>query len=152
MDVDVTVSLGVVNEELVTARIETGWYGHGAAHPNLNFIQFNWMLKKQREMKPEDLFRPGSGWDAALQERCEKEVSRGLREGFGENADDMLKELPKALHDIVRTPRSWQLDAKGLTIPFEPYAVACYACTPPPVIIPWADLKPYIQPAFGIPK
>ena len=152
MKVDLTVSLGVVSAQLVTAPITNDWDGHGA-HPNVNFIQFNWMLKEKREMKPEDFFRPGSGWDRFLQKRCDQFLHKQLDyDGNSYEEFEQPGEMAKTLHRIATEPRSWQLDAKGLTIPFEPYAVACHACTPPPMTIPWAELKPYIQPGFLIPQ
>jgi hypothetical protein len=30
--------------------------------------------------------------------------------------------------------------------------VACYACTPNPMTIPWSDLRPYLQPSFVLPQ
>jgi len=152
MDIDITVSLGVVNVRLVSASVTNNWDGHGI-HPNLNFFQFNWMLKEKREMKPEDIFRPRSGWDGFLQKRCDQFLHKQL-DYDGKSYEDFEQpgEMAKTLHGIVGSPRSWSFDGDGLTIPFEPYAVACHACTPPPVTIPWADLKPYIQPSFVIPK
>jgi hypothetical protein len=153
MDMDVNASLGIVEKDLVTTTVDSQWYGHGAAHANLNFIQFNWMLREKREMRPEDVFRAGSGWDAAILGQCERSVSRQLIQELGaDNAKIWLDNLPKELHGLILDPRNWLLDGKGLTIPFEPYAVACHACTPPPVTIPWTDLKPYLQPGFVLPK
>lgn len=151
MDIEVTVSLDAVSAQLATATIENNWYGHGAAHPNLNFTQLNWMLKEKREMKPEDIFRPNSGWETFLKNRCEKQVAAQLREEVGED-DPTVKNLPTALYKIVRNPRSWELDGNGLEFSFEPYEVACRACTPDPVKISWAELKRYLQPGFVIPK
>jgi uncharacterized protein YecT (DUF1311 family) len=152
IDVDVTTSLGIVSARLVTASITNNWDGH-SAHPNLNFIQFNWMLKEKREMKPEDIFRPGSDWDKFLQKRCDEFLHKQL-DYDGKSYEDFEPpgEMAKTLHGIVSNPRSWSFDGDGLTIPFEPYAVACHACTPPPVTISWHDLKPFLQTTFTIPK
>ena len=50
-----------------------------------------------------------------------------------------------------RDPENWRFSGKGLSLVFQPYAIACYACTPPPFTIPWADLKPILNPDFVIP-
>jgi uncharacterized protein YecT (DUF1311 family) len=152
MDTEVTVSLNTVSEQLVSATINNQWDGHGI-HPNMNFIQFNWMLNEKRELKPEDIFRPGSGWDRFLQNRCDQYLHKQL-DYDGNSYENFKKpgEMATTLHGIATSPRSWQLKAKGLTIPFEPYAVACYACTPNPVTIPWAELQPFLQPDFVLPK
>jgi uncharacterized protein YecT (DUF1311 family) len=152
VDSDVAVSIGVVAGQIVTATINDHYDGHGA-HPNDYSIQFNWLLKEQREVRAEDLFRSNSGWDTAILGQCENDVSRQLTEQMGaDNASTWLADLPKKLHGIILDPRNWVLDGKGLTIPFQPYAVACYACTPNPVTVPWTALQPFLQPGFVVPK
>jgi uncharacterized protein len=84
MDTDVTVSVALLGPSLVTATLNNEWYDHGAAHPNLDFRQFNWLLKEKRELRPEDVFRPASGWDKYLAERCLKT----LKAQFGESYPD----------------------------------------------------------------
>jgi hypothetical protein len=53
---------------------------------------------------------------------------------------------------IVINPADWKLEPAGVSIFFQPYQVACYACTPDPMIIQWSDLKPYLQPSFVLPQ
>jgi uncharacterized protein len=152
VDQQVTTSIGVVTPELVTTAIQTMVDGHGA-HPNTNSIQFNWLLKEQRELQPKDLFRPGSGWDQFLQGRCDKYLHEQLdTDGKSYVSTGQAGEMAKTLHGIVVKPENWQLDGRGLTIPFQPYAVACYACTPDPLTVPWGDLQPYLQTGFVRPR
>jgi uncharacterized protein YecT (DUF1311 family) len=130
VDTDMTVSIGVVGEQMVAATINDFFDGHGA-HPVDTSIQFNWLLKEQRELRPEDVFRPGSGWDTAIQGQCESNVSQQLIQQLGaDNANMWLADLPKALHGIILDPKNWIIDSKGLTIPFQPYAVACTRALP----------------------
>ena len=151
VDSDTSVSIGVIGKELVTASVVNMWDGHGA-HPNHGTIEFNWLLQEQRELRPEDVFLAKSGWDRALETKCERAVSHQLiQESGAENAQFWLKDLPKKLHQIVARSESWRLDSTGLSIIFQPYEVACYACTPPPVTIPWSALKLYLNPDFEIP-
>lgn len=152
VDIVISVSVGVVGEQMVTATINDHYDGHGA-HPVDNAVQFNWMLKEQREVRAEDVFRANSGWDTAILGQCENDVSRQLTQQMGaDNASSWVADLPKKLNGIIRDPRNWVLDGKGLTIPFQPYAVACYACTPNPVTVPWAALRAFLQPGFVVPK
>jgi uncharacterized protein len=51
MDVDLTARVESVNPQYVTSIIGNFWYGHGAAHENRNWMQFNWLRKEQREMR-----------------------------------------------------------------------------------------------------
>jgi uncharacterized protein YecT (DUF1311 family) len=152
VDESLTTSLGILDADLVTAEIENFWDGHGA-HPNTLTTQFNWLLKEKHELRAEDVFRHGSGWDLFLQKRCDQYLHKKL-DSAGNSYEDFEQpgEMAKTLRGIVIEPKNWQLDAKGITIIFQPYAVACYACTPPPVTIAWQDLKPLVQSTFAVPR
>jgi hypothetical protein len=152
VDQEVTTSIGVVTPVLVTAEIQDMVDGHGV-HPNTNSIQFNWLLKEERELQPKDVFRAGSGWEQALEQRCDKYLHQQLdTDGKSYIGIGRAGEMAKTVRSIVVKPENWQLDGKGLTIPFQPYAVACYACTPDPLTIPWGDLQPYLQTGFVRPR
>ena len=151
-DIDITVAIRFVSKDLVTATLTNMFFGHGAAHPNTDSIQFNWLLKEQRELQREEVFRKGSNWDQMLQKRCDQYLHKAL-DTDGESYESFYPgQMTKILHEIVIDPKNWQIDSSGITIVFQPYAVACYACTPSPVTISWKDLKPFLQPSFEIPK
>jgi len=153
MDMDVTASLGIVGPYLVTATIDNQWYGHGAAHPNENSIQFNWLLKEQRELNPGDVFRTKSGWDIFLQRQCDQYLHQTLDyDGVSYESFMQPGQMAKTLHAIVTDPENWQIDSKGITIIFQTYAVACHACTPPPMLIPWEEAKAMLNPEFALPR
>jgi hypothetical protein len=151
VDSDATVSIGVVERQWITATVTALWDGHGA-HPNHGSIEFSWLLEQKRELKAEDVFRPDSGWEQALQSRTDAYLHKQL-DRDGQNYENFAEpgEMPKTLNQIVTNPENWRLDAKGLSIVFQPYAVACYACTPPPLAIPWAELKPLMKAEFAVP-
>jgi uncharacterized protein YecT (DUF1311 family) len=150
MDTDLTVTINSISSKLVSSTVSNIWYGHGAAHANLNFIQFNWLLKEQRQLKEDDLFRAKSGWKEKLAQVCDQSARAQLGEMYADNPP--AGKIPDAMYAVVGNPESWLLDAKGLTIAFEPYAVGCHACTPGPVTISWADLKLFLQTSFVIPE
>ena len=76
-----------------------------------------------------------------------------LDPGLGHSyVDDWVPGIAaKNVHDVVTNSENWQLDEKGLTIIFQTYAVACRVCTPAPLALRWADLKPYLNPDFQVP-
>jgi Protein of unknown function (DUF3298) len=151
VDATVTVALGVVEKPLVTATIQAMWDGHGA-HPNHGSTELNWLLDQQRELQPEDVFEPGSDWAQSLQSRTNAYLHKQLDQDGKSYEDFMQKgEMQKTLHKIVINPENWHLDSRGLSIVFQPYAVACYACTPPPFTIPWTELKPILNTGFTVP-
>jgi uncharacterized protein YecT (DUF1311 family) len=151
LDTDVTTTINLVTGELVTVTINNQWYGHGAAHPNLDFTQFNWLLKERRELRPEDVFLVDSDWKSRLYQRCMKALVRQFGDGYPKNqwAPGFLE---KNLHEIVANPGNWTLDGAGLTIVFQIGSVSCRVCVAEPVRYPWAQLKPLLNPAFRIPK
>jgi uncharacterized protein len=152
MDINVSVGLEVVTDRLVTATISNEWYGHGAAHPNSDSVEFNWLLNAQRELKPEDVFRTGSGWDRVLQQICDRDLHKKLDSDDGSYDSYMQPGLmQKTLHDIVVNPRNWKIDKDGVTIPYQVYAVASRVGTPEPTQISWDQLRPYLNPEFTIP-
>lgn len=153
LDEEATGSLGPMTADLVTAEIESHWYGHGAAHPNENLLQFNWMLNERRQLRPEDVFRASSGWEATLFNRCDADLHRELDQADQHHDAWLgLGEVPKRLHSIVANPENWRLDASGLTITFQKYAVAPYCCTPQPVTVQWEELKPLLRADFAVPR
>ena len=143
----VTVSVDGFNGKMVSATIVNDYDGHGA-HPTENTTEFYWMLGEQRALKPEDVFLPKSGWDTWIEKRLDSYLQKVL----DSNGNDQRQYKPGDLPGIVTNPADWKLDAKGFSIFFQPYQVACYACTPQPLVIPWSDLKPYLQPSFVLPK
>jgi uncharacterized protein len=142
-DLDVTVKS--VNDQYVTASVWEMWYGHGAAHPNRNWIQFNWLRKEQRELRAEDLFKRDSAWEKALLDKCNQDLAKKLKVvGFQDSGNEV--------DEYIKNPENWTLTTEGLTIEWQPYAVACYACTPDPTTIPLQSLKDYLQPGFQLPQ
>jgi uncharacterized protein YecT (DUF1311 family) len=152
MNIDVSASLGFFDGNFVTATIANDWDG-GGIHPNENSIQFNWLLKERRELKPGDVFRAKSGWDIFLQKQCDQYLRKALDyDGVSYESFMQPGEMAKALHAIVTDPENWQVDSKGITIIFQTYAVACHACTPSPLLIPWDATKAMLNPEFALPR
>jgi uncharacterized protein YecT (DUF1311 family) len=152
VDADVTVGIELVSGQLVAAGIGNFWDGHGI-HPNMNSIQFNWLLKEKRELRADDVFRRGSGWDQFLQRSCDKYLHQQLdHDGMSYESFELPGYMANTLHQIVIDPENWQLSSKGIAIVFQTYAVACHACTPAPVTIPWADLQSFLKATFVTPR
>jgi len=143
----VTVTVEGFNGKMISAAVVNDYDGHGA-HPTENSAQFYWMLSEQRALKPEDVFLPNSGWDTWM----EKRLDSYLQQVLDSNGNDQRQYQPGDLPGIVTNPGDWKLEPAGFSIFFQPYQVACYACTPNPMTISWTDLKPYLQPSFVLPK
>jgi uncharacterized protein len=143
----VRVTVDGFNGKMISATIENDYDGHGA-HPTENSSEFYWMLGEQRALKPEDVFVPASGWDTWMAQH----LDNYLKQVLDSNGNDQRQYKPSDLPGIVTNPADWKLEPAGFSIFFQPYQVACYACTPDPMTIPWSDLKPYLQPSFVLPQ
>jgi uncharacterized protein len=154
LDTDLETTIGLVAPRLVTATISNLWYGHGAAHPNTDSLRLNWLLQRKRELIPEDVFRAGSGWRQILYDRTDKYLHSVLDQDSGGNYQKLGEPgaMAEKVHRIVEDPQNWDIDAKGITIVFQQYAVACRACTPEPFTLTWDSLKPILNPEFEIPR
>lgn len=142
---EVCASVGFYSEELVTTSILIEGMGHSAGHPGGTSIEFNWLLKPKRELRPEDVFRKDSQWEQIIEARCSKE----LQESDADRLDD---DWEKALPKVVLDSRNWRLNGEGLTIDFPEYTVGSHVAPVGPVMIPWATLRPLLQPSYAIPK
>ena len=153
VDRDLTFTVERANAQWVSATIVDDYDGHGA-HPTENSSEFYWMLGEQRALRPEDVFQTSSGWDAWMEKQLESYLHKALDAQSGGNYESWFPQGNAAtvLMGIVKNPADWKLDPAGFSIFFQPYQVACYACTPQPLIIPWSDLKPYLQPSFVLPQ
>ncbi|MDE3201991.1 MAG: DUF1311 domain-containing protein [Acidobacteriota bacterium] len=150
-DDEISVGLEKVGPDLVTATI-TGLYdGHGA-HPNHGSIEFNWLIREKRELKPLDVFLAGSDWVEALRAACDRDLHKKLDQE-GESYDQWIPnmDMQASIRKIVGDSENWRIDEKGISIVWQPYAVACYACTPEPTLIPWSSLKGIMNSSFAIP-
>ena len=147
------VSVDGFNGKMIAATIVNVYDGHGA-HPVENSSEFYWLLDKQRALQPEDVFLPNSGWDTWMEQRLDNYLHKTLDAQPNGNYQTWFPpgEAQKILRDIVTNPGDWKLEPAGLSIFFQPYQVACYACTPQPLTISWADLKPYLRPGFVLPQ
>jgi uncharacterized protein len=153
VDRGLTFTVERANAQWVAGSIVDFYDGHGA-HPTENSAEFYWMLGAQRALKPADVFLPNSGWDTWMEKQLDSYLHKTLDAQSGGNYQTWFTagEAPKELQGLVTNPGDWKLEPAGFSIFFQPYQVACYACTPAPMTIPWSDLKSYLQPSFVLPQ
>src|SRR5208282_2422278 len=104
VDEQIGVGMGFVGPQLVTATLTNFFDGH-CAHPNLNSVEFNWLFEKQRELKAEDVFRAGSGWEQELYRRTDAYLHVKLDQYEGNyQKGDTTGGMPKTVLGIVTAP------------------------------------------------
>jgi uncharacterized protein len=147
VEADLTATLQNVGQGRVSVHLENDIMGHGAAHPNESWMSFHWLLKEQREMKADDVFKPGSGWKRLVDARCVAALKKQFSDQGGAYDD-----LEKNVAGVTGSPRNWEMDGKGLTIVFPEYSVSPRVEPADPVTIPWSALQPFLSPGFIRPQ
>lgn len=125
----------------------------GAVGPNTGSDAITVNMKTGERLKPEDVFRAGSGWEAFLAKRALAGLAPQLVE-FGVIAKprEAAGIIPAAeLADAVRKPHLWALSDKGLLLMFPEGTFGGRALGSYEVTIAWADLKPFVNPAAAAP-
>jgi uncharacterized protein len=143
-DSDVTVFYRwtAVNERFISLDLENGTYNYGAPHPNEYTISFHWWVDLGRALRAQDVFRPGSGWEAFLSRRCYEKLATG------EHAQDLYETAPEAVAEAVTQVSGWTLDARKFEVKFQEYTVAARAAGPVSVELGWEELKSYLARGF----
>jgi len=144
-EVDISYTLKAANKEFISVDLVGSRYEYGAPHPNEDVISFGWWVERKRALKAEDVFRPGSGWEAFLGQRCyEKLIS-------GERVEALYKKdgVRRAVVDSVKQVSNWTLDAGKFKVDFPEYSVASRAAGSFSAELGWEELKPYLAGGFN---
>ncbi len=118
----------------ISLRLETYWFGHGAAHGNYADTFVHYFVPEERAVEAGDIFA-GEGWEAVLVDAA----WAALQDQHGEWVQVDSKE---DIAEIVVDPARWDLDdGHDLVITFQPYEVAAYAYGAPEIRVPWLELE-----------
>lgn len=131
--------------ELISVRFDMAADTLGAAHGSSTSKAVTVLMQEGRPLEATDVFRAGSNWERFLTERAVAEIARQYREdGFTPPERDVRESVTK--------PHLWLIGERGLTLLFPPYSFgAPYVMGGTEVTIPWADLRPYLNPAAPAP-
>lgn len=121
------------SDDLISVYFNLSEYHAGAAHPNPYSAVLNYSLARDRELKLDDLFIPGSDYLQAMSGYCASHLK--------DNEAFMFEEGIKPLPDNFR---NWNIVPEGILVTFDPYQVAPYAAGFIRVIIPFSELSPYL--------
>ncbi|HVJ40823.1 MAG TPA: DUF3298 domain-containing protein [Dongiaceae bacterium] len=145
-DIDTAYDFGLVTPQMISVNLSYGVYGHGAAHPSGITETHSILLGEGRELTAKDLFKDGTDWQGFLVKR-----SHDAWVQIMEDAPDQVDD--KAIADVVKDSRLWQLTDKGFAVFFPFYSVGPYVVGEQQVDLTWAELKPYLadNPPFAVP-
>jgi uncharacterized protein len=143
-DTDLTAKIESVTQSRASTTIELDTMGHGAAHPNESSKTFHWLLKQNRALTAEDVFRSDTAWKQALAQRCWTVLNEQVPDGdlFIKSSHD------KELLDVVGNAENWTITKAGLSIDFPEYSVTPRSSPVDPVVVPWTVLKSYVGATF----
>ena len=124
------------SKQLISVEHSDWAYCHGAAHGHGGAAGVNLLLTpKLRAMELADLFGDGDAWQQVL-------LDDSLTVLRAKNDQVELDEAQ--VRSVVTCLDHWTLLPAGLRIVLNPYEVASYAFGSTEVIVPWAELKPYL--------
>lgn len=131
--------------ELISVRFDSSEFTLGAAHPNNSSKAVTVLMATGTALRAADVFRANTGWQDYLTERAVAEIARQFTDyGFSPPERDVRESATK--------PHLWLVTERGLMILFPPYSFGGpYALGGAEVLIPWADLRPYLNLAAPAP-
>ncbi len=138
--IEVGYNIEYADDELISVNFGEDTF-MGGAHPNHGTFTITYDLKKGKEVKLADLFKPGSKYLATIADIATADLKGRKDPESGENlglGQDIFEDGAKP---TAENYANWNVTKKGLMITFPPYQVAAYAYGPQTVIIPLAKLS-----------
>jgi hypothetical protein len=140
---DISYSIALAKDDLISVQFDLSSYSSGAAHPNSYSQVLNYDLKAGKVLKLGDLFNPGAKYIQLISDYCIKDLKRRSK-GKDSMLDDQT--IQTGAGPSAQNYGSWTITKKGLEITFDPYQVAAYAAGPQTVLVPYSVLKDLIRP------
>ena len=138
-DDDADYEVGYASERLISVRWVESQYGHGRSHGLFETRTDNLVLRPTlHALAAQDVFGPGNDWVDTLKDLFWNKMRRSGGRQPEESARNAIEE------DFVR-PDEWLFSPDGITVAFTAYEGGCYICTPDPVTLTWAELKPLLR-------
>jgi len=143
-DIDVSYTVALAKDDLISIEFTVSSYSAGAAHPNSYTEVVNFDLKNGKLLKLGDLFQPGSKYLQTLSAYCIQALKKQMKEA----GDSMLDEdwIKRGAAPELTNYDNWTITKKGLQITYDPYQVAAYAAGAQHVLVPYSALKDIIKP------
>jgi Protein of unknown function (DUF3298) len=124
--------------DILSLEFQMEGYVSGSAHPYHLSQTVNYDLGRGKDIALIDLFLPSSSYLDTIAAYCAAQLSSrniGFDSGFAEGAGPTPQNY-----------RNWNITADGLLITFDEYQVAPYVAGPQTVVVPYSELKSFIDP------
>lgn len=135
------------NDKLISVEITESSYS-GGAHPTENIWTINYSLTANRQLKFEELFKPGEDYQNAIADFAVKDINRRSDEidkaEAARNKTQVTKrDEPLMSRDGLPPMSSWGLTSKGLAVYFDfPHVMAVFTKT----VVPYSELSNHFRP------
>jgi hypothetical protein len=134
-------------DDLVSVEVSFDSF-EGGAHPNLSYDAVNYDLRADREIKLEELFKPGSNYEQTIGDFCAADMKRRMREMDAEEAKqehrtlDAQEEWPIS-RDSLGQISAFAVTPKGLMIYYDlPHVIAALDRN----FVPYSVIKEKLKP------
>lgn len=141
-DGNYTMLLG--DDDIVSVLISEDTF-FGGAHPNVSFLTLNFDLRAGREIQLASLFKPGSHYKNALQQKSLELMNRRIREDAQREAQQghQQEELPSFSQEELGDIYGWAMTRNGLIIYHDlPHVIAAFDLA----FIPYSELSSVLNP------
>jgi hypothetical protein len=132
-------------DDLISVEVSYDSY-EGGAHPNLSYDAVTYDLRADREVKLEELFKPGSAYVKTISAYCaadiKKRESESAGEGAKQGASDSQDESPVSRESLEEIS-AFAITPKGLMIYYElPHVIAALDRN----FVPYSVIKDKLKP------
>jgi uncharacterized protein len=133
--------------ELISVRFNALQETYGAANVNHIVKAVTVLMTEGRPLAAEDVFQANSHWQDFITDRAVADIQRQL--------PDYPRPPRRDVYETATKAHLWLVTERGLELLFPPLSVGGWSQADPPegleVTIPWADLRPYLNPAAPAP-
>jgi hypothetical protein len=142
-NVDYTIAFA--GPEVISVRFTRSADTLGAANVTNTVNAVTVLMEEGRALAATDVFRADSGWQDF--------ITRRSVESIGREFSDYTNFPPRRdVYETATKPHLWLITERGLVILFPPLSFGgSHADGGTEVTIPWADLRPYLNPAAPAP-
>ncbi len=141
---DLTEEIGMyrvayAGADIVSVQFETYDMKLGAASPNRVMEALTVVLKQQRRLRADDVFKPGGGWEAFVARQAEEKLKAALDAGC-----DPPESAAKVRQASLRSDY-WVVSDTALKVLYPPFALGPESASGCEIDIAWRDAKPYLN-------
>jgi len=144
---DLNYNVLFASNDLISIEI-TEYADNGGAHPNTGYWAMTYDLNRNKELAPEDVFKPDSDYQTALAKFVVEDIQKRADAIDQEEARRAGRTLPASHEPVVSMDQLSDLahlaiTAKGLMVYFDfPHVIAAFDRT----LVPYPVIKDYLQP------